>query len=229
MLEELKEEVFQANLQLVKNGLVIYTWGNVSGIDRASGLVAIKPSGVPYSELKASDIVLVDLDGKVVEGKLKPSSDTPTHVVLYKAFPQLGGVVHTHSTHAVVWAQAGSDIPCLGTTHADYFYGPIPCTMPLTPEEINGNYELETGNVIVRRFAGLDPVATPGVLVRNHGPFAWGKSPADAVENATVLEEIAKMSLFTKLLDRDAKIQGELMEKHYLRKHGPNATYGQKH
>lgn len=228
MLEELKEEVFQANLQLVKNGLVIYTWGNVSGIDRASGLVAIKPSGVPYSELKASDIVLVDLDGKVVEGKLKPSSDTPTHVVLYKAFPQLGGVVHTHSTHAVVWAQAGSDIPCLGTTHADYFYGPIPCTMPLTPEEIKGNYELETGNVIVRRFAGLDPVATPGVLVRNHGPFAWGKSPADAVENATVLEEIAKMSLFTKLLDRDAKIQGELMEKHYLRKHGPNATYGQK-
>lgn len=229
MLEELKEKVFQANLQLVKNGLVIYTWGNVSGIDRASGLVAIKPSGVSYDVLKASDIVLVDLDGKVVEGSLKPSSDTPTHLVLYRAFPQIGGVVHTHSTNAVVWAQTGNDIPCLGTTHADYFYGPIPCTMPLTPEEIKGNYELETGNVIVRRFAGLDPVATPGVLVRNHGPFAWGKSPADAVENATVLEEIAKMSLFTKLLDRDAKIQGELMEKHYLRKHGPNATYGQKH
>lgn len=228
MLEELKEKVFQANLQLVKNNLVIYTWGNVSGIDRASGLVAIKPSGVPYSELKASDIVLVDLEGKVVEGKLKPSSDTPTHVVLYKAFPQLGGVVHTHSTHAVVWAQSGRDIPCLGTTHADYFYGPIPCTAPLTPEEIASNYELETGNVIVRRFEGLDPVATPGVLVRNHGPFAWGKSPADAVENATVLEEIAKMTLFTSLLNPEARIPQELMDKHYLRKHGPNATYGQK-
>lgn len=228
MLEELKEKVFQANLQLVKNNLVIYTWGNVSGIDRASGLVAIKPSGVPYSELKASDIVLVDLEGKVVEGKLKPSSDTPTHVVLYKAFPQLGGVVHTHSTHAVVWAQSGRDIPCLGTTHADFFYGPIPCTAPLTPEEIASNYELETGNVIVRRFEGLDPVATPGVLVRNHGPFAWGKSPADAVENATVLEEIAKMTLFTSLLNPEARIPQELMDKHYLRKHGPNATYGQK-
>ena len=175
MLEALKEKVFHANLDLVKHGLVIFTWGNVSGIDRESGLVVIKPSGVSYDIMKASDMVVVDLDGKVVEGDLNPSSDTPTHLVLYKAFPEIGGVVHTHSTYATAWAQAGIDIPNIGTTHADYFYKAIPCTADMTREEVEGNYELETGNVIVKRFEGMNPVHTPGVLVKNHGPFAWGK------------------------------------------------------
>uniref|UniRef100_UPI003FEF9A88 L-ribulose-5-phosphate 4-epimerase AraD n=1 Tax=Phocaeicola sp. TaxID=2773926 RepID=UPI003FEF9A88 len=174
MLEALKEKVFQANLDLVKHGLVIFTWGNVSGIDRESGLVVIKPSGVSYDIMKASDMVVVDLDGKVVEGDLNPSSDTPTHLVLYKAFPEIGGVVHTHSTYATAWAQAGIDIPNIGTTHADYFYKAIPCTADMTREEVEGNYELETGNVIVKRFEGMNPVHTPGVLGKNHGPLAWG-------------------------------------------------------
>ena len=183
MLEELKEKVFHANLELVKHGLVIFTWGNVSAIDRESGLVVIKPSGVSYDDMKAEDMVVVDLDGKVVEGRLKPSSDTPTHVVLYKAFPEIGGVVHTHSTYATAWAQAGCDIPNIGTTHADYFHDAIPCTADMTEAEVKGAYELETGNVIVKRFEGLNPVHTPGVLVKNHGPFSWGKDAHDAVHN----------------------------------------------
>ena len=194
MLEELKEQVFHANLDLVKHGLVIFTWGNVSAIDRKSGLVVIKPSGVSYDEMKAADMVVVDLDGRVVEGNLRPSSDTPTHVVLYKAFPEIGGVVHTHSTYATAWAQAGRDIPNIGTTHADYFHHDIPCTADMTEAEVKGAYELETGNVIVRRFQGMNPVHTPGVLVKNHGPFAWGKDAHDAVHNAVVMEQVAKMA-----------------------------------
>ena len=227
MLEELKEKVLKANLDLVKNGLVIYTWGNVSARDAATGLVVIKPSGVDYDVMKASDMVVVDLDGNVVDGKLRPSSDTPTHLVLYKAFPQIGGVVHTHSTNAVAWAQAGRDIPALGTTHADYFHGPIPCTANLTREQIEGDYEKETGNVIVERFKGLDPVHTPGVLVRNHGPFAWGKDAAQAVYHATVLEEVARMALLTLSINPEATAEEALLEKHFLRKHGPKAYYGQ--
>lgn len=194
MLEALKDKVFHANLELVKHGLVIFTWGNVSGIDRESGLVVIKPSGVSYDEMKAEDMVVVNLDGKVVEGRLKPSSDTPTHLVLYKAFPEIGGVVHTHSTYATAWAQAGCDIPNIGTTHADYFHDAIPCTADMTKEEVEGAYELETGNVIVKRFEGLNPVHTPGVLVKNHGPFSWGKDAHEAVHNAVVMEQVAKMA-----------------------------------
>lgn len=192
MLQELKEKVFHANLELVKQGLVIYTWGNVSGIDREKGLVAIKPSGLDYDKMTADDMVVVDLEGNIVEGKLRPSSDTPTHLALYRAFPAIGGVVHTHSTYATAWSQAGLDIPNIGTTHADYFHKDIPCTADMTAEEVRGDYELETGNVIVRRFADIDPTATPAVLVKNHGPFTWGKDPADAVHNAVVLEQVAK-------------------------------------
>ena len=228
MLEALKEKVFQANLDLVKHGLVIFTWGNVSGIDRESGLVVIKPSGVSYDIMKASDMVVVDLDGKVLDGDLNPSSDTPTHLVLYKAFPEIGGVVHTHSTYATAWAQAGIDIPNIGTTHADYFYKAIPCTADMTREEVEGNYELETGNVIVKRFEGMNPVHTPGVLVKNHGPFAWGKDAHEAVHNAVVMEQVAKMASIAYSVNPNLTMNQLLVEKHFSRKHGPNAYYGQK-
>uniref|UniRef100_UPI0025B73DB8 L-ribulose-5-phosphate 4-epimerase n=2 Tax=Muribaculaceae TaxID=2005473 RepID=UPI0025B73DB8 len=201
MLQELKEKVFHANLELVKQGLVIYTWGNVSGIDREKGLVAIKPSGLDYDKMTADDMVVVDLEGNIVEGKLRPSSDTPTHLALYRAFPAIGGVVHTHSTYATAWSQAGLDIPNIGTTHADYFHKDIPCTADMTAEEVRGDYELETGNVIVRRFADIDPTATPAVLVKNHGPFTWGKDPADAVHNAVVLEQVAKMAFIARTIN----------------------------
>ena len=238
MLEALKEKVCQANLDLVKHGLVIFTWGNVSAIDRESGLVVIKPSGVSYDNMKPSDMVVVDLDGKIVEGDLRPSSDTPTHLVLYKAFPNIGGVVHTHSTYATAWAQAGRDIPSLGTTHADYFHDNIPCTRDMTKDEVFGEYEKETGNVIVERFRGMNPDDTPAVLVRNHGPFAWGTDADNAVHNAVVLEEVAKMAYIAMDINVGKKLQvwyiprvrmnKLLVEKHYSRKHGPNAYYGQK-
>lgn len=228
MLELLKEKVCEANLELVKHGLVIFTWGNVSAIDRATGLVVIKPSGVSYDHMKPSDMVVVDLDGKVVEGTLRPSSDTPTHVVLYRAFPEIGGVVHTHSTYATAWAQAGLDIPNIGTTHADYFHHDIPCTADMTEAEVMGDYEWETGNVIVKRFEGLNPNDTPGVLVKNHGPFTWGKDAAEAVHNAVVLEQVAKMALIAKSVNPNLTMNPLLIEKHYSRKHGPGAYYGQK-
>ncbi|TFU93255.1 L-ribulose-5-phosphate 4-epimerase [Barnesiella sp. WM24] len=228
MLEKLKEEVFRANLDLVKHGLVIFTWGNVSGIDRESGLVVIKPSGVDYDVMKASDMVVVDLEGNVVEGSLRPSSDTPTHIALYKAFPEIGGVVHTHSTYATAWAQAGIDLPNIGTTHADYFHNAIPCTDDMTAEEVNGDYELETGNVIVKRFEGINPMHTPGVLVKNHGPFAWGKNPHDAVHNAVVMEQVAKMAAIAYQINPGLTMNQLLIEKHFNRKHGPNAYYGQR-
>ena len=228
MLEELKERVLEANLLLPKHGLVTFTWGNVSEIDRASGLVAIKPSGVEYERMKADDIVIMDLEGKVVEGKLRPSSDAPTHIELYKAFPEVGGIVHTHSEWATSWAQTGLAIPCYGTTHADYFYGSIPCARALTDEEINGEYEKNTGLVIIETFRDLDPVAVPGVLCKNHGPFAWGKDAHEAVHNAVVLEEVAKMAVHTRdiLPDADEAPQA-LKDKHYFRKHGKDAYYGQ--
>ena len=238
MLEQLKEKVCKANLDLVKHGLVIFTWGNVSAIDRASGLVVIKPSGVSYDNMKPEDMVVVDLDGKVVEGDLNPSSDTPTHLVLYKAFPNIGGVVHTHSTFATAWAQAGRDIPSLGTTHADYFHDNIPCIRDMRKAEVFGEYEKETGNVIVERFQGLNPDDTPAVLVRNHGPFTWGTDADNAVHNAVVLEQVAKMAYITMDINVGKKLQfwyipsvrmnKLLIEKHYSRKHGPNAYYGQK-
>jgi len=227
MLEQLKEEVFKANLELVELDLVIFTWGNVSAIDREKGLVVIKPSGVSYEDMKASDMVVVDLEGNVVEGTLKPSSDTATHLVLYKAFEGISGVVHTHSAWATSWAQAGRSIPALGTTHADYFYGAIPCTRKLTEQEVTTAYEVETGNVIVETFKGLDPVAIPGVVVNNHGPFSWGTSAANAVHNAKVMEEVAKMAHTALQLNPGAEIDQFLLDKHYLRKHGKNAYYGQ--
>ena len=229
MLEKLKEQVLRANLELVARGLVTYTWGNVSGIDRERGLVVIKPSGVEYAGMTADDMVVVDLaTGEKVEGKWKPSSDTPTHLVLYRAFPELGGVVHTHSRYATSWAQAGKGIPALGTTHADYFYGEIPCTRRMTPAEIAGEYELETGNVIVETFNGLSAPDIPAALVHSHGPFAWGTDPENAVHNAVVLEELAVMAFNTKMLSPDiSEMQSELLDKHYLRKHGKNADYGQ--
>lgn len=229
MLEELKKEVFQANLDLVKQGLVIFTWGNVSGVDREKGLVVIKPSGVSYETMKPEDMVVVSLEtGKVVEGDLNPSSDTPTHLVLYRAFQNIQGVVHTHSTYATAWAQAGKDIPNIGTTHADYFYKAVPCTADMTKEEVDGKYELETGNVIVKRFEGINPDHTPGVLVKNHGPFTWGTSPANAVYNAKVLEQCAKMAFISFAINPETTMNPLLIEKHYSRKHGPNAYYGQK-
>ena len=228
MLEKLKEEVWKANLDLVKHGLVIFTWGNVSGIDRQHGMVVIKPSGVSYNTMKPSDMVVLDLYGKVVEGTLKPSSDAPTHLVLYRQFLNIGGVVHTHSEWATIWAQAGLGIPALGTTHADYFYGEVPCTRKMTSEEITGDYELETGRVIVECFKGIDPDQVPGVLVNNHAPFTWGKNAGDAVHNAVVLEEVAKMSFRTLQLNSMASMDKALLDKHFLRKHGANAYYGQK-
>lgn len=228
MLEQLKEEVFKANIDLVKYGLVIFTWGNVSGIDREKGLIAIKPSGVSYDDMKAEDMVIVDMEGKVVEGKYKPSSDTPTHLVLYKAFLKAGGVVHTHSEWATSWAQAGIPIPALGTTHADYFYGDIPCTRKLTEKEILENYEVETGNVIVEAFKSIDPSAIPSVIVNGHGPFSWGTDAHNAVHNAVVLEQVAKMAHHTLTMNDVKSIDQYLLDKHYMRKHGPNAYYGQK-
>lgn len=231
MLEKLKKEVFDANLALPKYGLVLFTWGNVSAIDRESGLVVIKPSGVDYDSMKVEDMVVVDLDGNVVEGDLRPSSDTPTHLELYKAFPNIGGVVHTHSTNAVIWAQAGRDIPAYGTTHGDYFYGPIPCTRKMTPEEIKGEYEKDTGTVIIETYKtrNIDPNMVPGVLVNSHGPFTWGKNAHDAVHNSVVLEELSKMALYTEQVNKNVEpMQQELLDKHFLRKHGANAYYGQK-
>ena len=228
MLEELKKSVCQANKSLVDHGLVILTWGNVSAIDRQSGLVVIKPSGVGYQEMKPEDMVVVDLDGNVVEGNLRQSSDTPTHLVLYRAFPNIQGVVHTHSTYATAWAQAGKDIPNIGTTHADYFHEGIPCTDDMTKEEVEGQYELETGNVIVKRFEGINPDHTPAVLVKNHGPFSWGTSPANAVYNAKVMEQCAKMAFVSFMVNPNTTMNPLLIEKHYNRKHGPNAYYGQK-
>ncbi len=231
MLEALKQKVLKANLDLVKNKLVLYTWGNVSEIDPATKLVVIKPSGVSYDAMKAEDMVVVDLEGNVVEGNLRPSSDTPTHIELYKAFPTLGGVTHTHSTFATAWAQAGRDIPFYGTTHADYFYGDIPCARALTEEEIEGEYEKNTGVVIIERFKkdGLDPVAVPGVLIKSHGVFAFGKDADGSVYNATVLEEVAKMAFLTEQIYPDVpRADKFMMEKHYQRKHGKNAYYGQK-
>ena len=230
MLEELKEKVYRANMSLVEHGLVIFTWGNVSGIDREKGLVVIKPSGVSYDTMKASDMVVVSLaDGKVVEGDLRPSSDTPTHLALYRAFPEIGGVVHTHSTYATAWAQAGIDLPNIGTTHADYFHNAIPCTRDMTAAEVEGDYELETGNVIVERFIGMNPVHTPGVLVKNHGPFSRGKTPEEAVHNAVVMEQVAKMAfLWHSQVNPALTMNPLLVEKHFSRKHGPNAYYGQK-
>lgn len=228
MLERLKKQVLEANLLLPKYGLVTFTWGNVSGIDRESGLVVIKPSGVPYEGMTEENMVVVDLDGKRVEGKWKPSSDTPTHVELYKAFPALGGIVHTHSRWATTFAQAGLDIPAMGTTHGDYFYGDIPCTRKMTPQEIAGEYEKETGRVIIETFAGKSPADIPGVTVHSHGPFAWGKDAMDAVHNAVVMEEVAFMDWHAMMINPAAgRMQQELLDKHYLRKHGKNAYYGQ--
>ena len=227
MLEELKKKVCEANLELVRHGLVIFTWGNVSGIDRESGLVVIKPSGVSYDGMTPEDMVVVSLDGEVVEGSLKPSSDTPTHLVLYKAFKEIGGVVHTHSTFATAYAQAGLGIPNIGTTHSDYFHDGIPCTEDMTAEEVNGDYELETGNVIVRCFKEKNPMHTPAVLVKNHGPFTWGRDAAEAVHNAVVLEQVAKMAVISFSISPLVGMNPLLVEKHFSRKHGPNAYYGQ--
>lgn len=229
MLEELKRKVCEANLLLPKYGLVTFTWGNVSGIDRGKGLMVIKPSGVEYDGMTADDMVVVDLKtGERVEGKWKPSSDTDTHLALYRAFPGLGGVVHTHSRWATTFAQAGQGISAMGTTQGDYFYGDIPCTRRMTPEEIGGSYELETGNVIIETFQGIDPMSIPGVLVHSHGPFAWGIDPLNAVHNAVVMEEVAFMDWHAMMLNPGAgRMQQELLDKHYLRKHGANAYYGQ--
>ena len=228
MLKDLKEQVWKANMDLPKYGLVTFTWGNVSGIDRDKGLVVIKPSGVPYPELKPEHMVVLDLEGNKVEGDLKPSSDTATHLVLYNNFKKIGGVVHTHSSWATSFAQAGRGIPALGTTHGDYFYGEIPCTRKMTKEEIEGEYEKETGNVIVETFANINPMEIPAVLVNMHGPFSWGKDAADAVHNAVVLEEVAKMALRTFMLNPNiGPMDQTLLDKHFLRKHGANAYYGQ--
>lgn len=229
MLEELKKQVWEANLKLTEEGLVIQTFGNVSGIDRQSGHIVIKPSGVPYEGMKPKDMVIVSLDsGKVADGDLRPSSDTPTHLELYRAFEGIGGVVHTHSLYATAWAQAGRDIPAMGTTHADYFYGPIPCTRPMRAEEIRNDYEAGTGRVIVERFTKLDPMNVPGVLVHSHGPFTWAETPAKAVLNAVIMEHLARLAIETLRVEPAPRpLQQELLDKHFQRKHGPAAYYGQ--
>lgn len=227
-IEELKQQVFQANIDLVKHGLVIFTWGNVSGIDREKGVIVIKPSGVSYDGMKPEDMVVVDMDGNRVDGRYKPSSDTATHLELYKAFPETGGIVHTHSTYATAWAQAGCDIPNIGTTHADYFSGDIPCTRDMTEAEVIGDYEKETGTVIIERFKELNPVHIPGVLVKNHGPFSWGKDAHDAVHNAVVMEQVAKMAFIARQVNPQLTMNELLIQKHFYRKHGPGAYYGQK-
>ena len=229
MMKELFEQVYEQNMQLFTRGLVVYTWGNVSAIDREKGVVVIKPSGVPYETMRPQDMVAVDMDGNVVEGKLRPSSDLPTHLVLYKAFEEIGGVVHTHSRYATAWAQAGMEIPPMGTTHADYFHGPVPITRTMTDAEVAGAYERDTGTVIVEAFAGKNPIHVPGVLVRNHGPFSWGRDAAEAVHNAVVLEELAAMAYIAKGINPLAGAAPEsLLNKHFERKHGKNAYYGQK-
>lgn len=231
MLEALKEEVYYANLELPKQGLIKYTWGNVSGIDWEKGLFVIKPSGVDYETLKPADMVVCDLEGKVVEGEMNPSSDTPTHAVLYKKYKEIGGIVHTHSTWATIWAQAGLDVPAMGTTHADTFYGKVPCARFLTQAEIDNGYEKETGNAIIETFEkrGIDPMAVPGVLLHGHGPFTWGKNADSAVMNAVVLDEVCKMNLFARQLNQfSEELPQRILDKHYLRKHGKDAYYGQK-
>jgi L-ribulose-5-phosphate 4-epimerase len=228
-LESLREEVLEANLEIVRRGLVLYTWGNASGIDRERGLVAIKPSGVAYETMKSSDLVVVDLDGRVVEGRLRPSTDLDTHLILYREFGGIGGVVHTHSRYATIWAQAGREIPCFGTTHADYFHGPVPVTPHLLAEEIDKDYEANTGHAIVRRFRGMDPLSRPAVLVAGHAPFTWGASVAEAAYHAVVLEEVAQMALQTMMVNPEVgPISQVLLDKHFCRKHGEGASYGQK-
>jgi L-ribulose-5-phosphate 4-epimerase len=227
MLKDLKSAVYEVNMALKEQGLVIMTWGNASGIDRERGLVVIKPSGVAYDMMQPEDMVVVDMEGKIVYGKWKPSSDTATHLVLYRKFPDVGGIVHTHAQWATSWAQAGRGIPVYGTTHADYFYGEIPCTRPMAEQETGENYEAVTGNVIVERFEGTDPMQMPGVLVHGHAPFTWGKDPAEALHNAVVLEEIARMAFRTEVLGNTSPVERHLLDRHYLRKHGKDAYYGQ--
>jgi L-ribulose-5-phosphate 4-epimerase len=229
MLDKLRAEVLEANLELVRRGLVIYTFGNASGVSREDGLLAIKPSGVPYDKMTPADMVITDLNGKIVEGKLNPSSDLATHAMLYRAFPSIGGVVHTHSRHATAWAQAPREIPCFGTTHADYFHGPVPITEPLSVAEIEGEYEANTGAAILRRMEGLDPLACPACLVAGHAPFCWGKRVSDAAHTAVIVEELAAMAWMTVTINPDAKpISQALRDRHHFRKHGPKATYGQR-
>jgi L-ribulose-5-phosphate 4-epimerase len=229
MLEALRTEVLEANLELVHRGLVIYTFGNASAVSRAEGLVAIKPSGVPYGEMTAAHMVICDLEGRVVEGNLRPSSDLETHVALYRAWPAIGGVVHTHSRHATAWAQAGREIPCFGTTHADYFHGPVPVTAPLTPEEIESAYEANTGAAIIRRMQGISPLGCPAALVAGHGPFCWGKSVMEAAHTAVIVEELAAMAWQTVTINPQAQpISEQLRDKHHFRKHGAKASYGQR-
>lgn len=227
MLNELKEKVYRANLDLVEYGLVLFTFGNASCIDREKGWVVIKPSGVDYGRMKPRDMVVVDLEGNVVEGRLKPSTDTPTHIELYRAFPKIGGIAHTHSTYATAWAQAGRNIPILGTTHADHFAQPIPCTAVMAPEEVEGDYEKQTGGVIIRTFNDISYEHVPGVLVRNHGPFTWGKDPEDAVYNSVILEELARMACLTLAINPETTMNKALIRRHYERKHGKDAYYGQ--
>jgi L-ribulose-5-phosphate 4-epimerase len=227
MMEQLKEATLEANLELVRKNLVLYTFGNASGIDREKGFVVIKPSGVDYKSLKPEHMVVTDLAGNIVEGNLRPSSDLKTHLELYKAFQEIGAVVHTHSEHATAWAQAGREIPALGTTHADYFHGPVPCTRELTDDEVNGDYELNTGTAIIDRFVKIDPLAVPAVLVAGHAPFVWGRTPDEAAHNAVVLESVAKMAFMTVLLNSQCGVSGALLDRHYFRKHGAKATYGQ--
>lgn len=228
MLKNLKEEVLEANLALYRSGLVVHTWGNVSGFDRENLLVVIKPSGVEYAKMKTGDMVVIDLEGNVIDGDCKPSSDAPTHLELYKNFPSAGGIAHSHSTYATAWAQAGRSVPAMGTTHADHFYGDIPCTRKLTPDEVRDSYELNTGKVIVNTFKELDAASVPGVIVNDHGPFTWGKNASEAVYNAIALEEVSHMAVLTHIIAGNDLIDKYLLDKHYLRKHGRDAYYGQK-